>query len=217
MHHRLIVKNETKFGGTIRSIRSLQQEKHNNDVALDKDDLINDGSILLFKRSSPLDYSAGYTVTIKDSNREMPLKQWSFTTTSKRTGQLVKVLEVIGKAHDGNIFENTIDSKLLPRWSNYERGSWIQFDLGSEHDVCAVDIAWHTGDKRTYDFEISSSTDDKENFIIVKDGTRTSRNSLSPQKEVFDHVKARYVKITVNGNNQNYWASIAEVCIYECP
>lgn len=89
--------------------------------------------------------------------------------------------------------------------------------MGAEHDICALDIAWHKGDKRTYNFEISTSTADKVNLIIVKDGTRTSHNSLSPQREIFDAVKARYVKISVKGNSQNNWASIAEVEIYECP
>lgn len=179
-------------------------------------------SNLIFKPSSQLKYYTDYTVTIKDSQGKMPLKEWSFTTTSKLTREdPLKVLEVTGSGHDGNIFQNTIDDDLFTRWSNYGKGedSWIKFDLGSEYDICALDIAWHKGDKRIYDFEISTSLNDKY-FLVVqegtKDGRRSSRKSLHPQRDVFGRVKARYVKITVNGNTQNNWASIAEIDIYGC-
>jgi uncharacterized protein YjbI with pentapeptide repeats len=168
---------------------------------------------LVFKPSS-LDYSTSYQVAIKNSKGEILVEPWSFTTTSNRTGKSVEVVKVTGSGHDGNIFQNTIDDNLFTRWSKYGKDSWIKFDLGSEYYICALDIAWHKGDKRIYDFIISTSIDDKMEDV-VKDGTRSSRKSLCSQREVFEHVKARYVKITVNGNTQNNWASIAEVDIYE--
>ena len=35
--------------------------------------------------------------------------------------------------------------------------------------------------------------------------------TISPERYDFADIEARYVKITINGNNQNEWASITEI------
>ena len=38
-----------------------------------------------------------------------------------------------------------------------------------------------------------------------------SGTTISPERYDFADIEARYVKITINGNNQNEWASITEI------
>ena len=45
-------------------------------------------------------------------------------------------------------------------------------------------------------------------ILAIASGTTTS-----PERYDFADIEARYVKITINGNNQNEWASIAEIGI----
>jgi hypothetical protein len=105
-------------------------------------------------------------------------------------------------------------------------GSWIIVDVGTIRDICSVDIAWYRGDERSYDFTISLS-DDGTNFKDLFEGSSRG-DTLSPERyKVTDSesmeggvaetaVSARYVKITINGNNnadteENQWGAITEV------
>ena len=117
---------------------------------------------------------------------------------------------------DGNVPSNTIDGNLSTRWSDQGIGSWIRGDLGEQNatsttTICYVDIAWYDGNQRSYNFEISVSNDTNTYTTVYtgnSDGTTTS-----PERYDFADIEARYVKITINGNNQNEWASIAEIGI----
>ena len=103
-------------------------------------------------------------------------------------------------------------------WSNYGKGSSIKYDLESERDICAIDIGWFKGDKRIYDFRILCSlSDSNENGYqyVAPSSFCSSGKTLSPERYTFLKVRARYVKIVVNGNSQNNWASITEVAFYE--
>ncbi|HEY7228008.1 MAG TPA: discoidin domain-containing protein [Nitrososphaeraceae archaeon] len=104
---------------------------------------------------------------------------------------------------------DAVDNNPNTIWSNYGVGSWIQLDLGTSKDICSVDIAWYKGNQRQNNFEISTSLDGKSYKTVLS--SKSSGNSLSYENYVFADRLARYVKITVNGNNQNNYASIAEI------
>ncbi|HTH23031.1 MAG TPA: LamG-like jellyroll fold domain-containing protein, partial [Nitrososphaeraceae archaeon] len=112
----------------------------------------------------------------------------------------------------GNPPQNAIDNNLNTRWSQEGIGSWIQLDLGIEKLICSVDIAWYSGNQRQNNFVISVSSDGTT-FNNIFTGT-SSGTTLSPEKYDIVDVNARYVKITVNGNTQNQWASITEIDVY---
>jgi hypothetical protein len=112
----------------------------------------------------------------------------------------------------GNPPQNAIDNNLNTRWSQEGIGSWIQLDLGIQKLICSVDIAWYLGNQRQNNFVISVSSDGTT-FNNIFTGT-SSGNTLSPENYDFSDVNARYVKITVNGNTQNQWASITENDVY---
>jgi hypothetical protein len=121
------------------------------------------------------------------------------------------VTNVTANGNDGNVPSNTIDNNLSTRWSNNGIGSWIQFDLGQKKMVCSLDIAWYKGDTRTNNFVISVSADGSS-FTNVYSG-KNSGTTLSQERVDFADREARYVKITVNGNSDNSWASITETDI----
>jgi hypothetical protein len=107
---------------------------------------------------------------------------------------------------------NTIDNNLGTRWSNYGVGSWIQGDIGTKI-ICSVDIAWYNGNQRQNNFVISVSNDGIT-FTNVFTG-KSSGTTLSPERyNLPANISARYVRITVNGNTQNNWASITEIAVY---
>jgi hypothetical protein len=114
-------------------------------------------------------------------------------------------------SESGNPSSNAIDNNLNTRWSNYGFGSWIRADLGSQKLISNVGIAWYKGNLRKNDFVISISNNGKSFEKVFSD--KSSGTTASPEKYNINK-SARYVRITVNGNTQNKWASITEIDVY---
>jgi F5/8 type C domain/Calcineurin-like phosphoesterase/Iron/zinc purple acid phosphatase-like protein C len=104
---------------------------------------------------------------------------------------------------------NVVDNNLNTIWSNYGIGSSIQLDLGSSKIICSLDIAWHKGNERKNNFVVSTSQDGKSYKTVLS--TISSGKSLSYEKYNIVDTNARYIRITVNGNSQNNYASIADI------
>jgi hypothetical protein len=121
-----------------------------------------------------------------------------------------KISKVTASGHYKNdVTSNAIDNNPQTRWSNQKKPSSITLDLGSSKTVCNVDIQWYKGDARVYGFVIAVSKDNKKFKDVLK--TKSSGSSSNPESYDFSDVSARYVRITVNGNTQNTFASIAEI------
>jgi hypothetical protein len=118
------------------------------------------------------------------------------------------VASVSALGNDGNVPENTLDGRLDTRWSNFGKGSWIDYDLGLVAKVGGVSVAWHEGNKRSNAFVVSTSNDGVH-YKTVHSG-QSSGTTVDAETYRFDPLKARHLRITVNGNNLNDWASIAE-------
>jgi hypothetical protein len=165
------------------------------------------------------------TSSTSSPSLEVPLSSYVSTCDQNLP---ISSFSAIGDDGDDAIPQNAFDNNLNTRWSHDSRGSWIIVDLGTSKDVCSVDIAWYRGDERSYNFVISLS-DDGINFKDLFKGTSRG-DTLSPERyKVTDSasteggaetaptaVSARYVKITINGNNdtdteENQWGAIAEV------
>jgi subtilisin len=112
-------------------------------------------------------------------------------------------------AESGNQANNVIDNNIDQRWAARGLGSFIQADLGSIKTICSLGIAWYKGDARHYNFDISVSKDGNA-YTNVFSGTSSGQAS---QMEInnFQDTDGRYVKVTVNGNSENEWASITEM------
>ena len=82
-------------------------------------------------------------------------------------------------------------------------------DFSKERSICGVDISWYNGNQRTSNFVISVSIDGKS-FTTVFSG-KTTVQATGFESYDFPDTTGRYVKITVNGNSINDWASISEI------
>src|SRR5947209_1038558 len=115
-------------------------------------------------------------------------------------------------ADDRNVPANVLDNNLNTRWSNLGVGSFIQGDLGGQKTICSVDIAWYRGNLRVNNFVISVSSDGTS-FTNVFTG-KSSGTTLSAEKySLPTSVTTRFVRVTVNGNTENQWASITELSV----
>jgi hypothetical protein len=123
-----------------------------------------------------------------------------------------KISKVTSSGHYKNdVPSNAIDNNAQTRWSNQKKPSSIILDLGKSKTVCSVDIQWYKGESRVYDFIFSVSKDNKNFKDVLK--TKSSGTTSDPKSFDFSDVSARYVRITVNGNTQNNFASIAEISV----
>ena len=115
---------------------------------------------------------------------------------------------VIASGNDGNVPANTLDDRLDTRWSNLGKGSWIDYDLGTTRTVAGATVAWHNGNTRSNTFTVSVSPDGYT-YTQVFSG-RSSGTTTAAETYTFPAVSTRRLRITVNGNTLNDWASIAE-------
>jgi hypothetical protein len=102
--------------------------------------------------------------------------------------------------------------KILILWSNYGLGSWIQLDLGTTKKICSVDIAWYNGNQRQTNFVVSTSLDGVT--FTDKLTSKSSGTTSDPEKYSIAPTYTRYIKVTVNGNTQNNYASITELHVF---
>jgi hypothetical protein len=109
-----------------------------------------------------------------------------------------------------NLPLNVLDGNFETNWSSKGRLSWISLDLGSIKTIHSVKIAWYRGDFFDYYYSISVSNDGVI-FTEVKRGCSGGNSRLLQQYILKEGYRARYIKITVNGNNMNDIAGIARV------
>ena len=107
---------------------------------------------------------------------------------------------------------NAIDNNFGTRWANPLIGSWIGVDLGSTKSICSVDIAWYNGNQRQYHFVIATSTDGTT--FTNKFSGDSSGTTLNSEKYTFASTNARYVRVTVNSNTQNSYATLYELDVF---
>ncbi len=81
--------------------------------------------------------------------------------------------------------------------------------MGSIKTICSLGIAWYNGDTRHYNFDISVSRDGNA-YTKAFSGTSTGKTSQI-ENNTFREIDGRYIKVTVNGNSENDWASITEM------
>jgi hypothetical protein len=139
-----------------------------------------------------------------------PVEQPNVSSGSADQCTKAKISKVTASGHYKNdVTSNAIDNNPQTRWSNQKNPSSITLDLGNSKTVCNLDIQWYKGDARVYGFVISISKDNKKFKDVLK--TKSSGSSSNPESYDFSDVSARYVRITVNGNTQNTFASIEEI------
>jgi hypothetical protein len=140
------------------------------------------------------------------------------TTSAELTVQNctpLTVSSVGANGNDGNVPANTQDDRLDTRWSQLGKGAWIEYDLGTTRTVSAAAIAWHAGNQRASNFTLSVSPDGTA-YTQVYSG-KSSGTTTEAETYAFTATSARRLRITVNGNTLNDWASIAEARVCAPP
>jgi hypothetical protein len=162
--------------------------------------------------------SRTFTISATGTVTTSTITTTTITADQNTCNRNLMILDVISFGDDGEgedaIETNTLDNHLNTRWSAETIGSWIQADLGVNSVVCSVDIAWYKGNARSHNFVISLSPDGST-YTNVYEGT-SSGKTLSPERYTFKENTARYVKITMNGNNETgneNWGAITEIDI----
>ena len=137
----------------------------------------------------------------------------AFSASPSSTLESCKETQILGvsaSAADTSFpASGVLDLNPQTLWSTYGKGAWLQLDLGNVKTVCSLDIAWYKGNQRNVNFIISVSKDGstyKNVFDSKSSGTTTSFESYDLQDS-----SGRYIKITVNGNTQNNYATIADL------
>lgn len=108
----------------------------------------------------------------------------------------------------GNVAARAVDGKLDTFWctSGYGANAWIQYDLGREAKIGAVQIDWEQN--APYKFIISTSVDGQTWKVILDQKTNTTASSRA---YVSAPGFARYVKVTVVESTSSRWACIREL------
>lgn len=133
--------------------------------------------------------------------------------TSQGTGYTAT--NITASSDDGNVPANVADGDLNTRWSANGIGQYIRLDFGSAININDVKIAWYKGDIRTNNFQIWTAAAQGASYVKQVDLVST-KGSLALQDYPFPGgvVSARYVKVVVNGNSVDNWASITEIQVW---
>ena len=106
--------------------------------------------------------------------------------------------------------ENTasmeLDHKGINGWSSMERGESIDIMLAGETEINALEISFHDGDERIYEFDLYIDG----NLVLE---SQKSVNTLNLQPFEFEKTMGKVVSIMTNGNDVNDWFSTMEIVI----
>lgn len=110
----------------------------------------------------------------------------------------------------GNAADNNKATRFSARWSGQGSGVQLNVDLQKAKTLCNMNVSWFKGgvDGRQYEFNIATSNDN-QTFKNVFQGKSALHDNF--QQYNFARTNARYVRLTVKGNNKNLWTSINEV------
>ena len=156
-------------------------------------------------------YNTSNSTNNNSTNNQIVSSKIMQAQSSNAQCKNLPITNVVASANTekGNTAKNVIDSKVNLRWAANGVGTFIQADLGSIKTICSLGIAWYKGDARHYNFDISVSKDGNA-YTKAFSGTSAGKTSQI-ENNTFREIDGRYIKVTVNGNSENDWASITEM------
>jgi len=127
--------------------------------------------------------------------------------------------EQIDQDRNGNVIaENfaykAVDGNLETRWCADGKStpqSW-QVDLGAKNAFRCIKVVWEEAADK-YDYTIECSNDSK----VWKKAEGQTKLNGQQSLLTFPEIKARHVRVTINGIQKHYWASIREVDVLSEP
>ncbi len=154
------------------------------------------------------EYSQGYLrILCKDKTGKKSDTRYLISATKKAEESKYKV-EASYVPQPENAPSMTMDGDLGTRFAT-EGEQWIQYDLEEVKEMDSISLAFYMGASRRYNMGIHLS-EDGENYTTVFEG-KTSGTTENLERYTFDKQQARYIKITLNGNNENDWGNLSEI------
>lgn len=130
-------------------------------------------------------------------------------------GPRLAVSGVSASGDDGNVPANAVDGNSSTRWSDEGDGVWLRLDLGSNKDLGAVSIAWHSGADRRADFQVQTAdSSSSSSWSTVVSRRLASGSTSQPETYDFTDRNDRYLRVLGYGNEDNDWTSILEIAVY---
>jgi hypothetical protein len=110
-----------------------------------------------------------------------------------------------------------IDGDIGTMWSADGYDQWIILELDGTYTIEHVELAFQTGQKKEFYFDVYGSND-KENWELILSKSNSCAFSCNPQIFTFPASKTekefRYVKLVGQGNSVDQWNYIAEFGIF---
>jgi F5/8 type C domain len=110
---------------------------------------------------------------------------------------------------------NFPDGNLNTRWASEGKGAWVEIDLRTTMVVRRIGIAWYKANMRKYRYKVEVTLDRIRYTRMYPDnGDYYIQSDIQGADKEYDDVpfafpiNARWIKITVQGNTTNTWASI---------
>jgi hypothetical protein len=163
---------------------------------------------------TPADNHTGDRDWLEGEGRGDTLTPFSLygSQVARRLGILLVARVTATSFQPDNPPEHTIDGSLATRWSAAGSGGSITFDLGEDHMIRSVGVAFYRGTQRIAYFQISASLDQTTWSPSLSFQSSGATDEI--QRFAIPEVRARYVRITSLGNTENDFASITEAAIY---
>jgi hypothetical protein len=106
---------------------------------------------------------------------------------------------------------DAIDGDSSTWWSNNEKNSWVELNLGQPNTICGLTIEWNKGDTRDYSFKVAVSNDGNDYKDVFK-GTNKKGSSNDEDYPFEKETNGQYVKVTIPSTSSgNGWVSIKEI------
>ncbi len=109
----------------------------------------------------------------------------------------------------GNEASKAFDQDAGTRWAMQGRGTWIQCEFDQEVELSGIGIGFQSAE-RNYSFEVTTSPDGK-NWSTPTKLQSGGRSGVVAYK--IPRSKARWLRLTVFGSNENDWANVHTIHI----
>jgi hypothetical protein len=106
---------------------------------------------------------------------------------------------------------NLIDNNRSSIWVTNSLETQLRLDLGTEEQLCYVEIAWQGGTTHYYNYTVYVSNDHAQKKVGE---LASSGKSEFPEPFILNHQNGRYVDIMANGSNTGNRTAIAEIKVY---
>jgi endoglucanase len=113
----------------------------------------------------------------------------------------------------GHTVATTLDGNFSTYWQSTTNGTssaYVQYDLGTNHSISSVQIAWYLGNTRSTWFDVDTSTDGTTWTVVLSGINSSGTTSALETYSLASAVTARYLRYVCYGTSTDNVNAIAE-------